>query len=71
MNASANSEGSLVPGEVVTRGNAHQEAVYLPSALALAQPLDILSTRFALQAIVTLGPKFNLRRDINNLVTLC
>ncbi len=33
-------------------------------------PLDLLSTRFALQAIIALGPKFNLRRDINNLVTL-
>ncbi|MGE0802373.1 MAG: AAA family ATPase [Lautropia sp.] len=41
-----------------------------PPTLALAQPLDLLSTRFALQSIVALGPKFNLRRDINNLVTL-
>jgi SpoVK/Ycf46/Vps4 family AAA+-type ATPase len=46
------------------------EAGYRPALLAHAQPLDLLSTRFALQAVISLGPKFNLRRDVNNLVTL-
>ncbi len=46
------------------------DILYRPPTLAIAQPLDLLSTRFALQAIIALGPKFNLRRDINNLVTL-
>ena len=46
------------------------DAAYRPAALAHAQPPDLLATRFALQAIISLGPKFNLRRDVNNLVTL-
>ena len=32
--------------------------------------LDQLCVHFALQTVLELGPKFNLRRDINNLVTL-
>jgi len=35
-----------------------------------AGPLDMMCARFALRAVLTLGPKFNLRRDINNIVTL-
>ncbi len=70
--------GSGAPGEGPFSGGRHDarqahgqvEAVWQPPALSLAQPLDLLSTRFALQTIVTLGPRFNLRRDINNLVTL-
>ncbi|MGE0310445.1 MAG: AAA family ATPase [Lautropia sp.] len=46
------------------------ETLLVPPLLAGAQALDLLSTRFALSAIIALGPKFNLRRDINNLVTL-
>ena len=41
-----------------------------PPALSEASPLDLLCARFALQSVLTLGSKFNLRRDINNLVTL-
>ena len=57
-------------GRKPDHGQPAADAVYHSSGIALAQPLDLLSTRFALQAIITLGPKFNLRRDINNLVTL-
>jgi SpoVK/Ycf46/Vps4 family AAA+-type ATPase len=39
-------------------------------ALEHAAPLDMMCARFALRAVLTLGPKFNLRRDINNVVTL-
>ena len=35
-----------------------------------AAPLDLLCVRFALRTVLALGPKFNLRRDINNIVTL-
>jgi hypothetical protein len=41
-----------------------------PAALAHATPLDMLCARFALRTVLSLGPKFNLRRDINNIVTL-
>ena len=40
-----------------------------PIAVA-ASDLDQLCVHFALQTVLELGPKFNLRRDINNLVTL-
>ena len=40
-----------------------------PVAVA-ASDLDQLCVHFALQTVLELGPKFNLRRDINNLVTL-
>lgn len=33
-------------------------------------PLDLLCVKFALRTVLELGPKFNLRRDINNIVTL-
>ena len=36
----------------------------------LAAPIDRLSSLFALKLIVSLGPKFNLRRDINDVMTL-
>ncbi len=35
-----------------------------------AAPLDLACARFALRTVVTLGPRFNLRRDINNVITL-
>lgn len=35
-----------------------------------APPMDLQCVRFALKTVLTLGPKFNLRRDINNVVTL-
>lgn len=37
----------------------------------LATPIDRLSTLFALRLVLALGPKFNLRRDINDVMTLC
>jgi SpoVK/Ycf46/Vps4 family AAA+-type ATPase len=37
---------------------------------ALATPIDRLSTLFALRLVLALGPKFNLRRDINDVMTL-
>ncbi len=36
----------------------------------LAAPVDRLSSLFALRLVLTLGPKFNLRRDINDVMTL-
>ena len=44
---------------------------FVPAALAVAQPMDLMATRFALSTVLTLGPRFNLRRDVNNIVTLC
>lgn len=38
---------------------------------ALATPIDRLATRFALRLVLALGAKFNLRRDINDVMTLC
>ncbi len=35
-----------------------------------ATPMDLLCVRFALRTILVLGPKFNLRRDVNNVVSL-
>ncbi len=43
----------------------------IPAALAAAQPMDLMATRFALSTVLTLGSRFNLRRDVNNIVTLC
>jgi SpoVK/Ycf46/Vps4 family AAA+-type ATPase len=40
------------------------------NALESAQTIDLMCARFALRAVLDLGPKFNLRRDINNLITL-
>jgi SpoVK/Ycf46/Vps4 family AAA+-type ATPase len=39
-------------------------------ALDAATSLDVLCVRFALRTVTGLGAKFNLRRDVNNLVTL-
>ena len=36
----------------------------------LAAPVDRLSSLFALKLVLSLGPKFNLRRDINDVMTL-
>ncbi len=64
------------PGKGVGKPAAAKAGVSSPSAqvhsptLALAQPIDLLTSRFALQTIMALGAKYNLRRDINNLVTL-
>jgi SpoVK/Ycf46/Vps4 family AAA+-type ATPase len=41
-----------------------------PPALEHATPLDLMCARFALRTVLALGPRFNLRRDINNVVTL-
>src|SRR5690606_28203355 len=46
------------------------ERYYRTSAWDEAGPLEMLSARFALQALLSLGPRFNLRRDINNVVVL-
>jgi SpoVK/Ycf46/Vps4 family AAA+-type ATPase len=46
------------------------DKVYTSSAFEFSAPLDLLCARFALKTILQLGPKFNLRRDINNVVTL-
>ena len=37
----------------------------------LTAPVDRLSSLFALKLVLCLGPKFNLRRDINDVMTLC
>lgn len=37
---------------------------------AQANSIDLMCVRFAMSAVLELGAKFNLRRDINNLVTL-
>ena len=46
------------------------EPVLHSPGLAHASPLDLMCARFALRAVLSLGPRFNLRRDINNIVTL-
>jgi SpoVK/Ycf46/Vps4 family AAA+-type ATPase len=46
------------------------DRIYTSSAFEFAAPLDLLCARFAFKTILQLGPKFNLRRDINNVVTL-
>ncbi len=38
---------------------------------ALSTPIDRLSTLFALRLVLVLGAKFNLRRDVNDVMTLC
>ncbi len=40
------------------------------SAFETASALDLACTRFALRTILSLGARFNLRRDVNNVVTL-
>lgn len=46
------------------------ERLYRTSAWDGAGPLEMLSARFALRVLLSLGPRFNLRRDINNVVVL-
>lgn len=46
------------------------ERQYRTAAWDHAGPLEMLSARFALRVMLSLGPKFNLRRDINNVVVL-
>jgi SpoVK/Ycf46/Vps4 family AAA+-type ATPase len=46
------------------------EKFYISGAIEHAGALDLACTRFALRTVVALGPKFNLRRDINNVITL-
>jgi SpoVK/Ycf46/Vps4 family AAA+-type ATPase len=46
------------------------EKLLISGAIEFAGPLDLACTRFALRTVVALGPKFNLRRDINNVITL-
>ncbi|MFZ4757323.1 MAG: AAA family ATPase [Burkholderiaceae bacterium] len=41
-----------------------------PPALEHATQLDLMCASFALRTVIALGPRFNLRRDINNVVTL-
>ena len=44
--------------------------IYTSPGSEHAQPLDLLSARFGLKTILTIGARFNLRRDINNVITL-
>ena len=46
------------------------ESTLDPPALEHATALDLMCASFALRAVISLGPRFNLRRDINNVVTL-
>ena len=43
---------------------------FVSSAFESASAMDLACTRFALRSILTLGARFNLRRDVNNVVTL-
>jgi SpoVK/Ycf46/Vps4 family AAA+-type ATPase len=54
-----------VPTDAVSPGR-----FFVTSAYDAAPSLDLLCVRFALRAVLDLGPKFNLRRDINNVITL-
>lgn len=58
------------PAEAQARVDARGVRYYCPPGAELAQPLDLMSARFGLRTLLALGPKFNLRRDINNVVTL-
>lgn len=60
---------ALVPNLIPQRGPAG-ERYLVSSEYEYAAPLDLLCVRFALTTVLELGPKFNLRRDINNIVTL-
>jgi SpoVK/Ycf46/Vps4 family AAA+-type ATPase len=46
------------------------ERLIFSPTFEFAPPMDLQCVRFALKTVLTLGPKFNLRRDINNVVTL-
>jgi SpoVK/Ycf46/Vps4 family AAA+-type ATPase len=52
--------------------SAHETQSQVPGMAlpANANIVDLMCVRFALKAVLDLGAKFNLRRDINNLVTL-
>ncbi|MET0506837.1 MAG: AAA family ATPase [Burkholderiaceae bacterium] len=67
MIETAAAAGGVDPAPVAPRRDS--DAI-VPAAIADAQPLDLLATRFALSTVLTLGPKFNLRRDVNNVVAL-
>ena len=61
----------------VTKGNTMFDLTVIDSSVIiasphshLAAPVDRLSSLFALRLVLTLGPKFNLRRDINDVMTL-
>jgi len=61
----------------VTKGNTMSDLTVIDSSVMiasphshLAAPVDRLSSLFALRLVLTLGPKFNLRRDINDVMTL-
>jgi SpoVK/Ycf46/Vps4 family AAA+-type ATPase len=58
------------PASKPVAGRATGERYYRTPAWDDAGPLEMLSARFALQVLLSLGPKFNLRRDINNVVVL-
>ena len=60
---------ALVPNQIPQRGPSG-ERYLVSSEYEYAAPLDLLCVRFALTTVLELGPKFNLRRDINNIVTL-
>ncbi len=47
-----------------------EETVLAAPQASFGTPIDRLSTLFALRLVLTLGPKFNLRRDINDVMTL-
>ncbi|HQN13908.1 MAG TPA: ATPase, partial [Quisquiliibacterium sp.] len=46
------------------------ERLHRAPTFEAATALDLACARFALRAVATLGPRFNLRRDINNVITL-
>jgi SpoVK/Ycf46/Vps4 family AAA+-type ATPase len=53
-----------------TEATVNGERLITSPTFEFAAPMDLLCVRFALKTILSLGPKFNLRRDINNVVTL-
>ena len=65
----AERQNALVPNLIPERGPGG-ERYLVSSEYEYAAPLDLLCVRFALTTVLELGPKFNLRRDINNIVTL-
>ncbi len=67
-NATAPGPGAQLP-PVAERGP-NGERYIVSGDQDFAAPLDLLCVRFALRTVLALGPKFNLRRDINNIVTL-
>lgn len=47
-----------------------EQLTFVGPAMAHASPLELAASRFALDLVLRLGARFNLRRDLNNLVTL-